>query len=176
MKKIIKKLEEKLIKNTKHMGKKKKAEWKFGDVFLIPLKKNELYGVGQVLDLQMKNIVRCALYNERIDNPNQFDIDKSCMRSNLISLVASTREQLDAGVWEIMGNKKIDIPKKEYPNEKFRGSWIGAKHYDSGLLEDFLKAYHAMIPWDDWFDPNYLDQMLVDITKKPRELILIKSK
>jgi hypothetical protein len=156
------------------MRKRKKIEWKFGDVFLIPLK-NDLYGIGQVLDLQMENIVRCALYNETVNSPADFDIEKSCLKDNLISLVASTREQLDYGVWEVKGSKKIEIPKKDYPNEKFRGSWIGAKHFDAGLLEDFLKAYHKIIVWDDWFNPNYLDQFLVDISKKPKELLLKKT-
>ena len=157
------------------MTKKIKIDWKFGDVFLVPLKKN-LLGVGQVLDLQMPNIVRCALYNETVNDKEEFNLEASCSSANLISLVASSREQLDFGTWKIIGNKDIKIRKKDFPNEKFRGSWIGAKHYDATLLEDFLKAYHKIIPWDDWFNPNYLDEFLIDLSKKPKELILIKSK
>lgn len=152
---------------------KKKVDWKFGDVFLVPLK-NGLLGVGQVLDLQMPNIIRCALYNETVQNADDFNLNESCSISNLISLIASSREQLDFGIWKIVGNKEMPISKKDFPNEKFRGSWIGAKHYDASLLEDFLNAYHKLIPWDDWFHPNYLDEFLIDLSKKPKELLLIK--
>lgn len=156
------------------MTKKKKKEWGFGDVFLIPLK-NEKYGTGQVLDLQMPNIVRVALFDEVVDSLEEFSIGQSCSMSNLISLVASSREQLDYGVWRLMGNKHIDIPKKLFPNEEFRyKNWIGARHYDAALLEDFLNSFYALLPWDDWFNPNYLDEFLIEKSKKPPNLIYKK--
>jgi hypothetical protein len=39
------------------------------------------------------------------------------------------------------------------------------------LAEDFLNAFYGLTAWDDWFDPNYLDEFLFDITKKPKKLI-----
>lgn len=153
---------------------KKKKEWSFGDVFLVPLK-NGKYGLGQVLDLQMPNIVRIALFDEVINSLEEFDINQSCSISNLISLVSSSREQLDYGVWTLVGNSPIEVSKNNFPNEEFRRkNWIGAKHYDAALVEDFLNSFHALLPWDDWFNPNYLDEFLIDLSKKPTNLIYKK--
>jgi len=158
------------------MAKEKKIEWKFGDVFLIPLK-NEKYATGQILDLQMPNIVRVALYDEIVEDTTKFNLQQCCNLNNLISLIASSREQIDYNVWKIVGNKLVSIPKKDFPNEEFRKkSWVGAKHYDAALIEDFMNSFYALLPWDDWFDPNYLDQFLISIDKKPKNLIYKKSK
>ena len=78
-------------------------------------------------------------------------------------------------VWQLMRNKPIEIAKKDFPNEKFKTkNWIGAKHYDAALLEDFLNSFYALLPWDDWFNPNYLDEFLVSLDKKPQKLIYKK--
>lgn len=157
------------------MSKKKKKKWRFGDVFLVPLK-NGKYGIGQVLDLQMPNIVRIVLFNEVTNSLEDFNLEQSCSIKNLISLVASSREQLDYDIWQLMGNKCIEVSKKDFPNEEFRRkNWIGAKHYDAALIEDFLNSFHALLPWDDWFNPNYLDEFLIDLSKKPINLIYKKT-
>ena len=51
---------------------KKKQKWNSGDVFIIKLKDNSFVN-GQILDLQMKNVVRCALFNERRKKNDFFD-------------------------------------------------------------------------------------------------------
>jgi len=152
---------------------KKKINWQNGDVFFVKLK-DGTYTTGQILDLQMKNVVRCAFFDERIINQQEANV--SCNVKNLISILATTREQLDFGIWKILGNKKIEILIDEYPNEQFRNNdWIGAKVYDAAVVEEFLDAFYALIPWDDWADPNYLDKLLLDKTKKPNKLIFIKN-
>jgi hypothetical protein len=170
---------EKLYKYRWHHNKdllgmaKKKISWQSGDVFSVKLK-DGTYAIGQILDLQMNNVVRCAFFDER--NKNQQKANMSCNINNLISLVATTREQLDFGIWKISGNKKIEIPVSNYPNEKFRNNgWIGAKVYDAAVIEEFLDAFYTLVPWDDWADPNYLDKLLLDKTKKPNKLIHIKK-
>lgn len=153
------------------MVKKKKIDWKFGDVFLVPLK-NGNYATGQILDLQMTNVVRVALYDEPINDLQQLDVNSSCSPDNLISMVACSREQLDFGVWKIVGNKPIKILNKDYPNEQFkRKNWVGAIIYDAALLEDFFNSFYSLLPWDDWFNPNYLDQFLISLDKKPKKLL-----
>jgi hypothetical protein len=147
---------------------KRKVKWNTGDVFAIELMdKSKIY--GQVLDLQMTNIVRVALFNERTDF---IILSELCKAENLISLLASSREQLDYGVWEIMGNKEVNIEVSRYPNEQYRDSgWVGAKHYDAAIIEEFANAYYGLIPWDDWASPNYLDNLLIDPSSKPTNLI-----
>lgn len=159
----------------KAMAKKKKVDWKTGDIFLVPLL-DGTYGTGQILDLQMPTIVRIALFDENVKSLTEFDISHACSLSNLISLIASSREQLDFDAWKIVGNKPIQIAIRDFPNEQFRNKdWVGAKHYDAALIEDFLNAFYSFIPWDDWFNPNYLDAFLVDLSKKPKTLVFIKS-
>jgi hypothetical protein len=154
--------------------RRKKTKWAFGDVFLVPLN-NEEYAIGQILDLQMPNIVRLALYSETVKNIEGLNVDNCCSKVNMISLVASSRELLDFNIWKIVGNKRIDIPTRRFPNEKFRClGWIGAIHYDAALIEDFLNAYHKLTAWDDWYNPNFLDEFLISLDKKPKNLILLK--
>ena len=64
----------------------KKIKWNFGDVFTVPLL-NKSYSIGQILDLQMPNIVRIALYDEIINDYENTDTDILCQTKNLISLV-----------------------------------------------------------------------------------------
>lgn len=148
---------------------KKKVNWQGGDVFSVRLK-DGTYSIGQVLDLQMKNVVRCAFFDER--NKNQQIANASCDIKNLIALVATTKEQLDFGIWKILENRAIEIHIDDYPNEQFRNNgWIGAKVYDAAVVEAFLDAFYSLAPWDDWADPTYLDKLLVDESKKPNGLI-----
>jgi len=157
------------------MAKKKRINWTAGDVFLIPLK-NGKYCVGHVLDQNMTNTVRVALYDEVLDMSDKSDIENLCNVDNLISLIEVTREQLDFGIWKIIGNKMTDIPISRYPNEQYRSSkWVGSSIQDAALAEDFVNAFYSLIPWDDWYNPNYLDKYLIDISKKPKNLILVKS-
>ena len=158
------------------MARRKKIIWNCGDVFAVPLK-NGKYAIGQTLIQNMKNTVGIALYDETVDSTDNIDLESVCKIENLISLVDVTIEQLTYGVWKILGSKKINIPESDFPNAKFRKTkWVGSKMYDAALSEYFLNAYYALQPWDDWFNPNFLDELLVDKSKKPANLILIKNK
>jgi len=152
----------------------KKTKWLRSDVFVIPLL-NKTFSVGQVLDLQMENVVRIALYDEIINSIISVEIDELCKSKNLISLIASSREQLDYKVWKILGNKQQNIPVSNFPNEKYREKgWVGAISYDAALVEDFVNSFYSLLPWDDWFKPDYLDTFLIDPSKKPKNLIYKK--
>lgn len=86
----------------------------------------------------MVNQVRLALYNERFATLEEIALDAVCHPEHLISLVASSREQLDYGVWRVIGNKPVSVPLERHPNEQFRhNGWVGAKHYGVGLVETF---------------------------------------
>lgn len=157
------------------MGKHVKVRWSDEDVFAIKLL-DGCYSLGQILDKQLPNVVRVALYNEKHKDLNTVNTSSCCDKGNLVSLVACSTEQLDFGEWKIVGNSSLAISKKDFPNEEFRNSgWIGSKHYDAALVEDFLNAFYSLSYWDDWFDPCYLDQFLIDESIKPKNL-LFKSK
>ena len=153
----------------------KKIKWEHGDVFAIPLLNNK-FSIGQILDLQMQNVVRISLFDEQISKLAKTNIEELCNLNLLISLVACSRERLDYGVWTILGNKKQIIPVSKFPNELYRlNGWVGAKHSDAAIIEDFVNSYYGFLPWDDWGNPNYLDKFLIDPSKKPTTLIYKKD-
>jgi hypothetical protein len=150
---------------------KRKIKWHKGDVFVVKLM-DGTYTIGQVLDLQMTNIISCAFFDERYASIECILMDSTCNINNLISIIACTKEKLDYDIWKIIGNKPIEINEEKFPNEQFRhNGWIGAKSYDAGIIEEFLDAYNALTPWDDWYNPNYLDELLIDISKRPTNLV-----
>ncbi len=155
--------------------RRKKINWQTGDVFVVPLSNGKV-NVGHALGQSMPNSVRIALYKEVFNNDEVPSVDQLCKEDNLISLIEVTSEQLTYGVWKIIGNKPVQIPLERQPNEQFRSArWVGASFSDAALAEDFLNAFYALGPWDNWYDPNYLDKYLVDPSKKPDNLIYVKS-
>jgi len=150
---------------------KKKQKWQAGDVFTIQLA-DKRYAIGQVLDLMMPNVVRCALYGVAYAAVDEQALRKDVCRDNLISLVATTREQLDFHVWRVVGNCDVFVSRQEFPNEATRSNgWVGSVTYDAAILEDFLNAFHGLVYWDDWADPKFLDELLVDVSLKPKSLL-----
>lgn len=157
------------------MAKKKEIKWGNGDVFAVPLLDGS-FVMGQVLDLQMKNVVRVALFNNKTININEATIDNCCKSQDLISLITCTIDKLDNNSWGIIGNKAIEIPFSLFPNEQFRNKgWVGAKTYGSAILEKFLNAFYGLVPWDDLADPFYLDKLLFNQSKKPSDLVYLKK-
>lgn len=154
--------------------RKKKVSWQPNDVFVIPLL-NGSYAVGHILDQRLINAVRIALYSEVINGLGDIDFTSLIDSKNLISLIEVTREQLDYGVWKIIGNKRAVIPVDRYPNEQFRANkWINSIVRDAAIAEDFLNAFHGFLPWNKYFDPQYFDKLLVNISKKPSNLVYKK--
>jgi len=156
------------------MKRRKKYIWNIGDIFAIPLN-NQKYAIGHVLDQRLKNTIRIALYDEVVESLNILDVNELCKEPDLISLIEVTKEQIDFGVWKVIGNKKSTIPISKYANEQYRDiGWVGSNIKDAGIAEDFLNAFYALNPWDDSYDPNYYDKMLVDKSKKPSNLVYSK--
>src|ERR1700733_1270689 len=98
--------------------RRKKVTWKPNDLFAIPLKNGD-YAVGHILDQRMVNTVRIALYDEILKVLDDVDLVNLINDKDLISLIEVTREQLDYGVWKIIGNKPTCIPVDKFANEQF---------------------------------------------------------
>jgi len=156
------------------VARQKKQVWKEGDVFFVPLK-DKSWGVGQVIDLMMPNVIRCLFFELKFQNiPDAIDV--SDLIGHEISCVAVTREQIDYGVWKVGQNLPIEIERSSLPNEQFRRTgWVGSKIYDAALAEDFLDSFFGLLPWDDWYDPNFLDEFLLSSNKKPKNLLFKKQ-
>jgi hypothetical protein len=158
--------------------KKRIAPWSPGDYFLIPLADGSR-GIGQVLNLMMDNIVSIAITDRRIDADSPAGSisvgGEAAPPGDVVSAIATWRDPLDEARWPIVGHGTLLIPREQWPNEEFRArNWVGAKHYNTPLVEEFLSAFHALKPWDAWHDPAYLDKLLISPSKKPAELVYSK--
>ena len=52
--------------------------------------------------------------------------------------------------------------------EAFRDKlWVGAVIRGSGIVREFMEAYHGFIPWNTMADPDYFTKMLVENAPKP---------
>jgi hypothetical protein len=159
--------------------RRKKTQWRLGDVFAIELN-NGKYAIGHVLSQRLPNTIRIALYDEIVESLEGNDINMLCKEANLISLLEVTNEQLDFGVWKVIGNKATNIPVSRHANEQFRNvnpylDGVGSNIKDAAIAEDFMNAFYGLNPWDDSYDPAYYDKMLIDNSKKPTNLIFKKT-
>lgn len=92
----------------------------------------------------------------------------------LISVLFVTRDLLDSGDWQVFShcsdefqlNKYIDL--YSLRNEEF----IGVSSIGSGIIIKLMKAYYKLGIWDNFYDPNYLDSLLISPDKKPKDVIL----
>ena len=154
--------------------RRKRVKWNFGDVFGAQLPNGE-FGLLQAIDQHMTNITYVAITNKKLKHIN--DELPLLQHDDIISLVAVTRHEFDFGELPLLGHQELISEKSEFKNETFKDKgYIGAKSYDAGLAVDFLAAYHKLAPWDDWYDPNYLDEFLISADKKPKRLVYIKNK
>jgi len=124
---------------------RKKQKWQIGDYFGIPIE-DDFLAVGQILG-----------------------------KYDWIGVVFITEESLDKGFWPIIqqGIVNKNILKQYFPNIDLieQGNIIGINTEGSAIIDDFIKAYFSLAPWDDWHDPEYLDKLLISLDKKPENLI-----
>ena len=153
------------------MGRRKQ-QWARGDVFLVPLQ-DGTNALAQIVgrEAQVLNSVTCAFFESRLaEGVTPIEADSALGR--LISILFCTRDLLDSGRWKVVGNRSVELKKKDMPYENCRSKgWVGAEVEGSGIVEDFLNAFHGLQPWDAYKDPNYFDKLLLSPKKKPHNLI-----
>lgn len=147
----------------------KRQKWGPGDLFAVPLLDGSFL-LGQVLahEPQAMNGVSCALFDQRFNNNNapRPAIDA------IFSILLVTRDLLDRGVWQIVGNSPIDVPRSAFPFENLRpAGFVGATIRGSRIVNEFANAFCGLHPWDDWANPDYLDGLLISPAKKPKHLV-----
>jgi hypothetical protein len=154
------------------MGRKRIA-WKAGDNFLVPLE-DGTFGQGQVLgyELHALDSAVCAFSSRRFETSP--DSLVPITEPNLIAVLFVTRDLLDRGYWKILSNGPIVVQGQRFLDLEGlrRKGFVGAKCYGSRIVADFLSAYHRLLPWNAYFDPNYLDELLVSPDRKPADVLL----
>ena len=126
--------------------------------------------MGQVLAHEplAMNSVGCVLFDQRFNNNDVPQPNADAVFSSLLA----TRDLLDRGVWRVVGNGPIDVPRSAFPFENLRSvGFVGAKIRGSKTVTDFANAFCGLCPWDAWAKPDYLDDFLVSPAKKPKNLV-----
>lgn len=144
-------------------------KWKIDDIFTIPLGDgNEV--LGQVIHFEplAMNSVICGFTVKLFDSD---DIDLSL--SDILAVQFTTFDNLDCGVWRVVGRGR-PLPHELWAHlEKDRDTgFIGAKILGSGNIRKFLDACVGVRPWDSFADPYYFDKLLLEPSLKPKRAFL----
>lgn len=156
----------------------KKQKWKVGDLFKIPLADGSA-SLGHIVaqEREMLNSVTCAFYDIKVPDACPPQTPPPPSDEKLIACLFTTHDLLTSGVWIVIGHLTPQISREQLPYEDCRSSgWVGAKMRGSGNVRQFLDAYYRLAPWDDWADPKYLDAFLIDPSKRPKDLIYVKTR
>jgi hypothetical protein len=152
---------------------RRRQNWEIGDVFTVPTADGQL-ALGQIVarEPSVLNSVTVALFDQRyVPSPSIVPMDLSAARA--FSVLFTTRDLLDSGVWRVVGTKPVAIQREQLPYESTRAAgFIGAKVIGSAIVREFINAFFGLVPWDDWKDPNYLDGLLRPARKRPAGVML----
>ncbi|WP_377512725.1 hypothetical protein [Octadecabacter sp. R77987] len=148
----------------------KKQSWGAGDLFVIETR-DGLLRLGQVLGAEVSalNSAICA-YSLKAWDPK---VGKPTLDENdIISVGFATRDLLDSGGWRVVGHQNVlpFIEEFDLETRKAEG-FVGTKVRGSGLVIQFLDACLGLLPWDKMFDPEYFEKLLIDPSRKPKNLI-----
>lgn len=155
--------------------RRRKQTWDIGDLFTIPLS-DGTFCIGKVVGFEPKalNSAVCAFYAHRVNNIPNSNVELELNDEELISVLFATRDLLDSGDWRVFSHctDKFFLDKYINLSALRNNGFIGVKSIGSGLIIDLMNAYYILAPWNDYFDPNYLDSLLISPDKKPRNVML----
>ena len=155
------------------MARRKKVKWNYGDVFAVPLVDGS-WSMGQAIGSMMTHIVYCAFFDTRFQSlPSSPPLSP---RPPIVALLATWKESLNFGDWPVVATSPLVVEVAEFSNERFRaGGYVGAKHYDEGIVADFLSAYHGLAPWNIMADERYYDALLREGVARPASAIVLSG-
>ena len=148
----------------------KKHSWTAGSVFGIQLPDGR-FAVGQVVahEANVLNCVSVALFDTPVRAFTDVG-DSNISDERAFSVVFTSRDLLDSGVWRVAGFRPVSIRREHFPYESLRhGGYVGAKVVGSSNIREFVDAYFGFVIWDDWSDPEYLDRLLLPSRQRPTE-------
>ncbi|KGJ87989.1 Imm26 family immunity protein [Colwellia psychrerythraea] len=132
---------------------------KVGDTFWVPIEDNS-FVLGQIIEEQREvlNSITCVFFDCRVteldEAPLNFD--------NPICCQFVTRDLFNSGQWQRIANLPNQVEDKLLPyRETMSNGWIGASMIGSGSIRKFLAAFYGLREWDEMFDPNYYQSLLL---------------
>lgn len=152
------------------MAKRKRQKWQDGDLFLVP-QSDGGFTLGQVLSYQPRalNSVLCVFTLTRV-NPGVTPLPPSM--DDAISIQFVTIDLLNTGDWPVVGHAPLPNFRTYFDLQTHLDKvFVGTKIYGSGIMISFLNACFGLEPWDKFFDPNYMDKILLSPDKKPKHLV-----
>jgi len=143
-----------------------------GVIFGIEIEPDR-FSIGQILAEHKKGLMALsvALSRQVAVKKSSIEVLDFCAK-DCVALVISTTDLFENSHINKGPKRKIAISRKQYPYHKeMKGDGIGVKMYQPGILVDFLRAYHGIIPWNSYHDPKYFDRLLVSPEAKPNNLV-----
>ncbi len=154
------------------MAKRKKQKWGVGDIFLVPLA-DGTFSLGQVIGQEKEalNSAVCIFSATKVLSPE----DNAIINLDLDSVVSAlfvTPDLLHSGDWPVVANS-VSVPVEEYFDMSAlkAGGFVGTKIVGSGIVIKLMEACFGLYPWNGFFEPDYLDQLLLSPDKKPNGVI-----
>lgn len=145
-----------------------------GNVFLIPLSDGTC-SLGQVLEMtpHVLNSILCAMFHRRGTRP-QIEAALPDERE-IVSVQFVTPESLKKGFWPIVRNDVVLTDANRYlpMGELASKGWVGAEIMGSANIGALMNAYFGLCPWDNWYEPDFLDGLLARGVARPGSAILV---
>ncbi len=153
------------------MANRSKQKAQKGTVFLVPLKDQSL-GVGQVLDLSVMGGPTVAAFEFRLQSKCELGEIPPLERSACLAVLTVSEYSLKQGIWPTLGIREVAISWLDRPNEQFRATnWIGSRSFTDNIVDTLLQAYFGLEYWDDFYEPDALDKLLLPPRKRPENVM-----
>lgn len=151
-------------------ARRKKQVWEVGSIFLVPLQDGGSCP-GQVVgrERELMDSAAVLLFDLRGQWQDAAELPPLLERDVFAKLLVS-RQSLDSGQWRVIGRAEPVLGQAQLPHESTRASgFVGAKVRGCDIVQEFVSAFYGLVPWDDWYVPDYLDDLLVSAERKPVE-------
>ncbi len=149
---------------------KKKQKWGIGDIFLVPLE-DGTFSVGQVVaqDKEALNSVVCIFTMVRVEGA---DADISIDLDDVVSALFTTPDLLNSGDWLVVRNEEPIPVDKFFDIKKLKSEgFLGVKVIGSEIVIKLMDACFGLYPWDGFYEPDYLDKLLLSPSNKPANVL-----
>jgi len=148
------------------MAAKSCQQWCAGDLFALKLADGH-YALGQVLDVSIPHTASCAFLSTLEPTIDALRCIEPAAE-NVVGAATVIDAHLNRAAWKVISRFPLVLAREQWPNELTRAKgWVGSKVCTGAVLEDFLNAYHGLVPSNLYQDPKYLDGIRVSATKKP---------
>lgn len=149
---------------------------KQGDIFLVPTLDGK-FVPGQIISFETRSLhcVSCGLFDQRVADYRE-GAELILDKSKLFTTLLMVPRFLQKHKWPILQNQNLVISKDKFPYEKeLRKNGVGVKIQEEEIVIMFVNAFYGLRAWDDLYKPDFFDEMLLDVKKRPNNLIYSKK-